>query len=136
VIDRSIALAWFFEDERSAAADAVLVQVTESGATVPSLWRLEVANALQAAVRRKRVDAAFRDASLKDLRALEVDIDPETDRQAWATTLELAERWRLTLYDAAYLELAQRTGSPLASLDYELRRAARGLNVPLLGIDP
>ncbi len=60
VIDSSVTLAWFFADERSAAADAVLDQVTESGTVVPSLWGLEVANALQMAVRRKRIDAAFR----------------------------------------------------------------------------
>ena len=133
VIDSSVTLAWLFEDERSDAADAVLRQVTESGAVAPSLWRLEVANALQMAVRRKRIDAAFRDASLADLRALVVAIDPETDHQAWATTLHLAERYRLTLYDAAYLELAQRRGLPLATLDLELRAAGRALGVTLPG---
>ncbi len=133
VIDSSITLAWFFEDERSEAADAVLMQVTELGAVAPALWRLEVANALQIAIRRKRINAAFRDASLADLRALKVAIDLETDRQAWTTTLELAERWRLTLYDAAYLELAQRVGLPLATLDQELRSAATALAVPLRG---
>ena len=131
VIDSSITLAWLFEDERSAAADAILSQVTESGAIAPSLWRLEVANALQMAVRRKRIDAAFRDASLADLQELVVSIDPETDRQAWATTLHLAERCRLTLYAAAYLELAQRLGLPLATLDQELRAAGSVLGVTL-----
>jgi predicted nucleic acid-binding protein len=133
VIDSSITLAWFFEDERSAAADDVLRQVTESGAVAPSLWRLEVANALQAAIRRKRIDAAFRDASIADLRALAVAIDAETDQRAWTTTLQLAERWRLTLYDAGYLELAQRLGLPLATLDQELRAAGQALGITLLG---
>ena len=133
VIDSSITLAWFFEDERSAAADAVLHQVTESGAVAPSLWKLEVANGLQVAVRRKRIDATFRDASIADLRALVVTIDVQTDRQAWTTTLQLAERWRLTLYDAAYLELAQRLGMPLATLDKELRAAGSALGLTLLG---
>jgi len=133
VIDSSITLAWFFEDERTTAADAILDQVTESGAIVPSLWRLEVANALQMAVRRNRIDAAFRDASLADLQELEVSIDPETDRQAWASTLHLAERCQLTLYDAAYLELAQRLGLPLATLDRELRAAGSVLGIPLVG---
>ena len=133
VIDSSITLAWFFEDERSVAAEAVLRQVTESGAVAPSLWRLEVANALQMAVRRKRIDTAFRDASLADLSALEIAIDAETDRQAWTATLQLAERCRLTLYDAAYLELAQRLSLPLATLDQELRVAGKAIGVPLLG---
>ena len=134
VIDSSITLAWFFEDERSAAADVVLRDVAEHGAIAPSLWRLEVANALHFAVRRKRINTAFREASLDDLRALMVTIDPETDLHAWATTLQLAERFNLTLYDATYLELAQRLGLPLATLDKELRIAADALGVELLGL--
>lgn len=86
VIDSSITLAWFFEDERSDPADAVLRLVSESGAVVPSLWRLEVANALQMAVRRQRIDAAFRDASIADLRSLAIAIDPETDLVPVSTT--------------------------------------------------
>jgi predicted nucleic acid-binding protein len=133
VLDSCLTLTWFFEDERSALADAVLRQVAESGAVVPSLWRLEIASALQMAVRHKRIDARFRDASLADLRALPIDVDPETDRHAWAATLKLAERCRLTLYDAAYLELAQRVDLPLASLDQQLRAAAKAIGVPLRG---
>ena len=133
VIDSSITLAWFFEDERSAGADAVLRQVAESGAVAPALWKLEVANGLQMAVRRKRIDEAFRDASIADLRALGVVIDAQTDQQAWSTTLQLADRWRLTLYDAAYLELAQRLSLPLATLDKELRAAGTALGLSVLG---
>lgn len=133
IIDSSITLAWFFEDERSDAADAVLRQVAASGAIVPSLWRLEVVNALQMAVRRQRINAAFRDASLADLRSLPIAVDAETDRQAWGPTLILAERCQLTVYDAAYLELAKRLGMPLASLDQELRAAGSNLGVTLLG---
>ncbi len=134
VIDTSITLAWFFEDERSHAADAVLSDVADHGAIAPSLWRLEVANALQSAVRRKRITTVFRDASLADLRALMVNIDLETDLHAWATTLHLAERFNLTLYDATYLELAQRLSLPLATLDQELRSAGGALGVRLLGL--
>lgn len=133
VIDSSITLAWFFENERTAAADAVLRKVTESGAVAPSLWRLEVANALQMAVRSKRINVGFRDASIADLRALEITIDSETHHQAWTSTLHLAERCKLTLYDAAYLELARRLNLPLATLDQELRVAGRALGVTLLG---
>jgi len=134
VIDSSITLAWFFEDERSSAlADAVLRQVTESGAVVPSLWRLEVANALQMAVRRQRIDATIPDASIADLRSLPIAMDPETDRHAWDTALILAERCQLTLYHAAYRELAQRAGLALASLDQQLRAAGTAIGVTLLG---
>ena len=131
VIDSSVTLAWLFEDERTDSADALMRQVAKSGAVVPSRWRPEIANALQSAVRRKRISAAFRDAALADLRSLRIAIDAETDRNAWGSTLSLAERCRLTLYDAAYLELAQRLWLPLASLDRELRAACRAVRVAL-----
>ena len=133
VIDSSVTLAWCFADERTDAVDAVLTQVAESGAVVPSLRRLDVANALQMAVRRKCIDTAFRDASLADLRALAIDIDPETDQQAWTATHRLADRFNLTLYDAAYVEIAQRLGLPLATRDPEMRVAASALGLALLG---
>ena len=129
VIDSSITLACFFEDERSDRSDAVMRQVASGGAVVPSLWRLEIANALQSAVRRKRIDPEFRDASIANLSSFPIAIDSETDRHAWGTTLTLAERCQLTLYDAAYLELAHRLRLPLASLDQELRGACRALRV-------
>jgi predicted nucleic acid-binding protein len=133
VLDSSITLAWLFEDERTPAADEVLQRVVENGAVAPSLWRLEVANGLQTAVRRGRIDPAFRDASIADLQALMVAVDPETHARAWADTLELAARHGLTLYDAAYLELARRRRLPLATLDRELRAAADVNGVELLG---
>jgi predicted nucleic acid-binding protein len=126
-------LAWYFEDEKTAASLAVLKQVVNAGALVPALWRLEVLNGLQVAVRRGRIDSAYRDASLADLQALVIAIDPSTNRQAWSATLRLCERFGLTAYDAAYLELALRRQLPLATLDAALARAARAENVPLIG---
>ncbi len=79
-------------------------------------------------------DAEFRDAALGDLALLDITIDPHTGTQAWTATLRLADRFRLTLYDAAYLELAQRLSFPLASLDGELRSAAHTLRISLLGV--
>ena len=134
VLDASLAVAWFFADERTAAVNAVLSEVTVGGARVPGLWRLEVANTLQMAVRRKRIDAAFRDEAVQRLAALPIVIDPDTNQHAWAATLLLADRFGLTVYDAAYLELAQRHALPLASLDRELRAAAHGLGLPLKGL--
>lgn len=133
VIDSSITLAWLLADERTAAARDVLMEVATAGALVPSLWRLEVANALLLAVRRRRIDGAYLDACLQDLAALPIALDPDTDRHAWSGTLLLARRCDLTLYDASYLELAQRTAHPLATLDTALRSAASGVGVGLLG---
>jgi predicted nucleic acid-binding protein len=92
-----------------------------------------VLNGLQVAVRRGRITAAYRDASLDDLRPLAIAVDPETNRQAWAATLSLCERFGLTAYDAAYLELAQRRRLPLATLDDELIRAAQAEKVSQVG---
>lgn len=133
VLDSSVALAWIYTDERNAAIVKVFDEVVAAGAWVPSLWRLEIANVLEMGVRRGRIDAAFRDATLTDLDLLPIQTDPETDKHAWHSTLRLAERHRLTLYDAAYLELAMRRGLPLATLDGDLRRAAAAENVTLPG---
>ena len=135
VLDSSIALAWVYNDEATPAILHVLDLVTQSGAWVPSLWRLEVANILEMGVRRGRTDAAFRDAALADLALLPISLDPESDQHAWAATARLASQRRLTVYDAAYLELAQRRRLPLATLDLDLRAAATAEGVPLLGID-
>jgi predicted nucleic acid-binding protein len=85
------------------------------------------------AERRRRIDAECRQRLAGFLRDLPVAIDEETASQAWAVTAQLAARFRLTVYDAAYLELAQRRGLPLATLDQELRAAAAALGVTLLG---
>jgi len=132
VLDASLALAWYFADERSAAGDAVLDRVTEEGAVVPALWRYEVANGLQMAVRRKRIDAAYRDASLAELRLLPITVDRVGDDVAWTAMIGFADRFRLTIYDAAYLELAQRRSLPLRTGDSALRSAARALRVELI----
>ena len=134
VVDSSVTLAWVYSDESSPAVSNVLDLVSSHGAWAPSLWRLEVANILEMGVRRGRHGAAFRDATLADLSLLPISIDLETEKQAWGATLRLAERHRLTLYDAAYLELAQRRGLALASLDGELRAAAKAEDVALLGM--
>jgi predicted nucleic acid-binding protein len=90
---------------------------------VPTLWRLVVANGLQIAIRRKRCDAAFRDRALAELACLPIVVDAETDKFVWTTTLQLADRFRLSLYDACYLELARRQRVPLGTLDATLRAA-------------
>jgi predicted nucleic acid-binding protein len=134
VIDASLTVAWYFEDETTPATEATLDRVSEAGATVPTLWRLEVTNAFQSAIRRKRITAPYRDQSLAELTQMPITIDADTNVYAWTTTLRLAERFALTIYDSAYLELAQRRSLPLATLDAALREAAAALGVTLLGL--
>jgi predicted nucleic acid-binding protein len=133
VLDSSITLAWVYSDETTAPVRQVFDVLSRSGAWVPGLWRLEVGNVLEMGVRRKRHDRKFRDATLADLAQLPIQVDGETDKQGWGATLAIAERHQLTLYDAAYLELAVRRNLPLATLDEDLRRAARTEKVQLLG---
>jgi len=133
VLDSSITLAWIYGDETTEPVRRVFEALSEGGAWVPGIWHLEVANVLEMGVRRKRHNAKFRDATLSDLAQLPIQVDAETDRQAWNVTLRLAESHGLTLYDAAYLELALRRNLPLATLDEDLRAAARTEKLTLLG---
>jgi len=133
VLDSSATLAWIYSDETTEPIRRVFDAVADHGAVVPSLWRLEVANSLTGAMRRGRIDAEFRRAALADLAFLDIAVDAHTDFNAWAATLELADRFRLTVYDAAYVELAGRRGLPLATLDEEMRDAGAALGLSLLG---
>jgi predicted nucleic acid-binding protein len=135
VLDSSVTLAWAYSEETTPAIQQVFGRIADHGAYVPALWRLEVANVLETGVRRGRTDSAFRDAVLADLALMPIRLDLETDRQAWGATLQLAVAHRLTLYDASYLELAQRRKLPLATLDRDLRTAANRERVVLLGLD-
>jgi len=133
VIDNSVVLAWCFEDEQTQPIMDLLDRVAETGAVAPSLWPLEALNALLMAERRKRLDGKRRQRLAGFLRGLPITLDMETADQAWTATARLAERYRLTSYDAAYLELAQRRKLPLATLDVELIKAAEALGMTLLG---
>jgi predicted nucleic acid-binding protein len=133
ILDSSATLAWIYGDETTDAIRRIFDAIADKGALVPSLWRLEVANSLTMAVRKRRIDPDFRRAALADLAILDISTDPQTDSHAWTDTLNLADQLHLTVYDAAYLELAQRRILPLATLDGELRTAATAIGVTVLG---
>ena len=133
VLDSSATIAWFMPDEGTEESRRLLDVVADRGALVPLHWRLEVSNALLVAVRRNRIVAALRNEALDQLAALPITVDAETLQYAWTESLALADQFCLTLYDACYLELAQRRGVALASLDNDLRAAGRTLGLTLLG---
>ena len=118
-------MAWCFNDEATAKSEALLEQVRRDGAWVPGLWRLEVANVLRQAERRSRISQSDCSRRLELLSKLPVSVDPETNRHAFGAIMALARTHTLTVYDAAYLELAIRLGLPLASSDKALLAAAR-----------
>jgi predicted nucleic acid-binding protein len=132
VLDCSIAMTWCFEDEASPDADRLLDRLRDDGAIVPMLWFWEVANVLNAAVRRGRLAPGEVPPRLRLLSALPIEVDAEGAARAWRETLMLAQAHGLTAYDAAYLELALRHGAELATLDKDLRAAASGLGVKVV----
>jgi predicted nucleic acid-binding protein len=96
---------------------------------VPSIWRLEVGNALLVAERRRRCTQADTTAWTRFLQALPISVDDETSTRAWDDVLVLARAQSLSAYDATYLELAVRLGLPLATLDEKLNAAAANAGV-------
>lgn len=134
VLDCSVTMAWCFDDERTAATDALLTRVVDAGAIAPFLWPLEVTNVLLNAARRKRIPPEAVNQVAQRIAALPVVIDKDGAELVWGNTLRLAERYALTSYDACYLELAQRRALPLATLDAALQKAAKVTGVTLLEV--
>lgn len=132
VLDTSVTMSWFFEDEATTSSLAILDDLRTSQALVPSLWPLEVANVMLVAVRRGRTSEARSSRFVTLLNSLPIAVDPATADQALAATLHLGRQFGLSSYDASYLELAMREGCPLATLDEKLRSAAEKSGVPLM----
>ena len=134
VVDASMAFGWVLPSQASSEANTLLERV-EAGASavVPALWFLEVANGLLAAQRRRVITAEERERALERLSSLAFTVDEEDARNAFGSTSKLAEKYGLTVYDAAYLELALRRELPLATRDRALCSAAERGGVPLFG---
>jgi len=131
VLDGSVTMVWGFEDEVDDYAEAILERMPDLQAHVPSLWPLEVANALLVGERRRRITSAETARFLAILGAFPITVDEQTVAHAWTDTMHLARAHNLSSYDAAYLELAIRLGLPLAALDGKLKTAAGAMGVPL-----
>jgi predicted nucleic acid-binding protein len=133
VLDASMTLSWAFEGESTPHTVAVLESLETVHAIAPALWAFEVANVLSIAERRGRMNAAALAAFLERLRLLPVAIEHRPATWLAQQILRLARTYHLSAYDAAYPELAIREGLPLATLDEDLRRAAAGAGVALVG---
>jgi predicted nucleic acid-binding protein len=136
VLDASMTMSWCFDDERTPETEAVLLQLSSTHAEVPTIWPYEVANALASSIRRRRMNYAQAEAFLKRLARLDVRVDDQVSTAVGLNLLPYISRHSLTAYDAAYLELAQRKGLPLATLDKHLIAAAPLESVYLLGRKP
>ena len=137
VLDASVALLWLVPQSNAAGvdyADAVLTALTKSQAVVPSLFALETANVVAKVESRDIVTEAESQRFITLLGQLNIATDEATMTHALGDTLNLARRYRLSAYDAAYLELALRTGLPLATLDADLAKAAETAGVSVFGV--
>ena len=134
VIDASVTLAWCFADEQQPYAVGVLRLLEGRTGMDPAIWPLEVGNALRTAERRGRLKPARTAELLAELAKLGIAVDPPNSPQAWAETLGLARRHGLSMYDAAYLELAVREAVPLATLDQGLAKAAHKEKLPQIAL--
>lgn len=132
VLDGSVTIAWCFEGQASAYADSVMARLDRERATVPSIWALELANAMLIGERRKKISRAEIARCLQMVAGLPITIDENAAQTAFGPILTLARDQNISAYDAAYLELAMREGIPLATRDEGLRTAARHAGVPLL----
>jgi predicted nucleic acid-binding protein len=131
VLDTSVALSWFFEDEEGEYTAAVLESLTDWEAVVPSLWPLAVANVLLVAERRGRCSEAEAIRFIELLESLPIATDTDTARRALHSTYQLAREYALSAYDAAYLDLAMLFGVPLATMDRQLAGAATKAGVAI-----
>lgn len=125
VLDASVAVAWCFEDEATPDADRVLRTLESDTAFVPSIWPLEVANALCVAERRKRLQASDIARFSELVCALPITVESSQLERVLGPVLTVARVHGLSCYDAAYIELAMREGLPLATLDERLRTSAK-----------
>lgn len=132
VADASVAIGWVHPGQATDETEAMLGAI-EQGAVleVPALWPLELANALIVLARRRKLTDRERDAALGWLRALPVRIDHEMAALAFSDLSSLAASLQLSVYDAAYLELAHRRRLPLGCKEGPLRAAARRQGVRL-----
>ena len=131
VLDGSVAASWFFINERDPYAIKVRESLPKAEAVVPSLWALEVTNAMLIGERKGRTAIHDIMEFIGLLDSFRITVDEESWSNAFGNILVLAHSFRLTTYDAAYLELALRRGLPLATLDNELKKAAKAAGVKL-----
>ena len=133
VLDASTAVSWCFEETQTPYAVAVLGAISEGAEVhVPHIWPREVTNAFVKALRRQQItrDELFDYARQLSCLQAQVDFDQSAER-TFTDVLALAERYQLTTYDAAYLELARRRGFPLATSDGNMLQAAGAIRVAI-----
>ena len=126
VIDNSVFLSWCMGDEDHPTATHAMQLVVEGGGVVPRIWWYELRNALVMNERRGRISPQRVSDTLADSMAIGITVDNDHDG---SLLLDLARSHGLTVYDAAYLEVAVRRSLPFATLDRSLRNAAEAIGI-------
>jgi predicted nucleic acid-binding protein len=132
VIDNSVVMSWCFQDETSKYTDAVLGHLEEATAYVPAIWPLEVGNVLLVAERRKRLSQADSSRFISLLFDLPIIVEQELPERMLSEILSLAREYKLSSYDASYLDIAMRKGLPIASTNKHILAAAKRSNIPIV----
>jgi predicted nucleic acid-binding protein len=130
VIDASILAAWFLDEKSDSRVESAIDAMARIEARAPSLLFYEIRNALLMSERRRRLTHAMSDAFLRDFALMPIRLEPPGEDTSLMT---IARERKLTVYDAAYLELARRQALPLATLDRDLEQAALAEGVALFG---
>jgi predicted nucleic acid-binding protein len=134
ILDASVTLCWCFENQATDYTEAIFERLAGGEeVSVPFIWPVEVANVLVTAERRKVLKVAQVRGFVEELSAWPIQVDTLGVDRAFQQILGTAREHNLSAYDAAYLELAIREGLPLATLDEDLRRAARAVGVKIAG---
>lgn len=136
VLDASFTFQWLFRDEASPEGYAALAEIGREGAIIPPLWFTEITNGLGMAERRGRISQTGMLEAMNLLRSLPLEIDEPPSLARCEVVLDLMRTYRLTAYDATYLELAQRRGLSLATRDRDLLAAAPAACVTLFAVSP
>ena len=129
VIDASVALSWCLSDEDDPMAELAMRLTLEHFAVVPRIWWYQILNVLSVNRRRGRLTEEYVSATLADLKGMRILADAD---HSDGIILDLAWKYGLSVYDAAYLETALRRSLPLASLDGRLRQAGEATGITIL----
>jgi predicted nucleic acid-binding protein len=133
VVDASVTLSWCFPDEQTPASMNVLDRLKAGEqALVPAFWSVEVLNTLLLGERKGRITPQQTKAFFDTLRVLNPTLDYASLEQVAGPVQMICRDHRLAPYDALYIELAIRSGCPLATLDHPQRGAAQALGVHCL----
>jgi predicted nucleic acid-binding protein len=131
VIDNSVVMTWCFEDQTTKYAESVLNRLETSEAFAPGIWPLEVGNVLLIAERKNILSNSDVVRFLSLLQSLPIYVEQESTARMLMEIVGLAREYRLSTYDAAYLDLAMRRGLPLATQDKALAGAAKKCGIEL-----